>query len=226
MKQKVPTSKNERGEYVGTYRGEAFTVWKSGNNLWNGTVEMLPTRFFTEGRKRDVVNAIVDEIDFELGTEEETTSYDGDMKKGVSIYKIQAVRERDYKYNERTKIHSSSESVDFLNKIFEGKDREEFWVVFFDSARTVTGTHQVSVGAIDSATVDVKSIFKAALLANASSILVAHNHPSGNPEPSAADIRITRKINEASKVMDCPLQDHVIIAEGEGTSLASRGLIP
>lgn len=68
-------------------------------------------------------------------------------------------------------------------------------------------------------------MFKAAVLANAAALIVVHNHPSGNPEPSREDIRITRQLVEAGRVMGIPIHDHLIIVDGGYTSLAERGLL-
>ena len=68
-------------------------------------------------------------------------------------------------------------------------------------------------------------MFKAAILANAAALIVAHNHPSGNPEPSREDLKVTRQLVEAGKVMGIPLHDHLILTGDGHTSFAERGLL-
>jgi DNA repair protein RadC len=89
----------------------------------------------------------------------------------------------------------------------------------------VTGLSQISVGGLSSSVVEPRQIFKTAILANAAALILAHQHPSGNPEPSREDIQITSQIAEAGEVMDIPIHDHLIITEADYTSLAERGVI-
>jgi DNA repair protein RadC len=81
------------------------------------------------------------------------------------------------------------------------------------------------VGGLSSSVVEPRQIFKTAMLANAAAIILAHQHPSGNPEPSQEDIKITRQLTEAGEIMGIPVHDHLIITESDFTSLAERGVI-
>ena len=112
-----------------------------------------------------------------------------------------------------------------LKLYFEDKDREEFIVVMLDTANTMIGMAQISVGGLAASIVEPRQVFKTAILANAAAIICIHNHPSGNPEPSREDIRITRQLVEAGKLMGVPVHDHIIIAENRFVSLAERGLL-
>lgn len=219
MKQRVPTTKVETG-YKGTYRDVEFHVEKDRDGSWWGEAGISGVE--SEGSlKKEVVNDLADQID---GYYEETRSYEDDIFEGNSVYSVQMVKERDYSFKERTSINSPEDIGGFLDPYFETKDRESVVVLFLDSGNTVTGLHELSVGGLDASMVDVRNVFKAALLANASSIVMAHNHPSGNPEPSQADVKITKQVKRAGEVMDIALHDHVIWAEGEITSLRARRL--
>ncbi len=105
------------------------------------------------------------------------------------------------------------------------KDREEFLTVLLDTANTILGLALISVGGLAVSVVEPRQVFKVAILANASALILAHNHPSGNPEPSREDIRITRQLVEAGQLMGIPVHDHLIIAGDTYTSLAERGLM-
>jgi DNA repair protein RadC len=89
----------------------------------------------------------------------------------------------------------------------------------------VLGYQLISLGGISGTVVDVRCIYQAALKASASSILLAHNHPSGNSEPSDADIKITKKLKDAGKLLDITLLDHLILLPEGYTSLADEGLL-
>lgn len=91
-------------------------------------------------------------------------------------------------------------------------DHEEVWIIHLTSINTVIAAEMVSMGTLTESSVDCRTILRAALLQNAASIVIAHNHPSGNPEPSASDIKFTAKLNDACKLMDINLLDHVILA--------------
>lgn len=93
---------------------------------------------------------------------------------------------------------------------------ESFYVAFFDKQNGLMGLTKVSEGGLDSTVVPVKKIMSIALNLNASSIIVAHNHPSGQLKASESDKRVTNKIKEAGKVLDIPLLDHLIITEFNG----------
>lgn len=220
MKQRVPTTKKGNG-YEGTYCDVSFTVEKDLNGTWYGEGSVVGIE--AEGQmKREVVNTLADQID---EYKEETKTYEDDIFEGNAVYSVKMVKERDYGFHERTNIGTPDDIGRFLTPYFETKDREAVVVLFLDSGNTVTGLHELSVGGLSASVVDVRNVFKAALLANAASIVMAHNHPSGNPEPSSQDVRITKKVKEAGEVMDIPLHDHVIWAEETTTSLRGRGLI-
>ncbi len=93
-------------------------------------------------------------------------------------------------------------------------------------ANTLIGLACVSVDGLAASIVEPRQVFKVAILANAAAVILAHNHPSGNPEPSREDIRVTRSLVEAGKLMGLPIHDHLIITDHGYTSLAERGLLP
>jgi len=102
---------------------------------------------------------------------------------------------------------------------------EEFKVLLLNRNNIVLGIYQVSKGGIAGTVVDPKLIFGVALKAVASSIILAHNHPSGNLKPSPEDIRITKKLVEAGKVLNIQVLDHLIISESGYYSFADESML-
>lgn len=135
------------------------------------------------------------------------------------------VREGEEEY-ERIQVSSPADAAAFLHQYFRDKDREEFLIVLLNTANVIIDMAVVSVGGLSSSIVEPRQVFKTAALANAAAIICVHNHPSGNPEPSREDIRITRQLVEAGRLMGIPVHDHLIIAGKSFTSLAERGLMP
>jgi DNA repair protein RadC len=102
---------------------------------------------------------------------------------------------------------------------------EEFKVMYLNRGQQVLGIYSHSKGGLVGAICDIRMIFQAALKANAHSIIVAHNHPSGNLEPSEADRDITQKIKEAGKLLEIPVTDHLILTQGSYLSFADNGYL-
>ena len=144
---------------------------------------------------------------------------------GVPLYTTRLVRERTFTFPTRDQVRSPSDAAAVLAEYFSDRDREEFVVAFLDTANTLTGLHVASVGGLAASIVEPRQVFKAAVLANAAAVLLAHNHPSGNPEPSREDVAVTRQLVEAGKVMGIPVHDHLILTDHGHTSLAERGLM-
>lgn len=102
---------------------------------------------------------------------------------------------------------------------------EIFKIVLLNTANMILCDYTISEGGLAASIVEPRAVFQKAILDNAASIICLHNHPSGNPEPSREDIRVTRQLVEAGKIVGIPVHDHVIIAGKTFTSLAERGLI-
>lgn len=100
---------------------------------------------------------------------------------------------------------------------------EEFWVVFLNHRNKIIGKQKISAGGLTATVVDIRILFKHAIERLATSIILAHNHPSGTLKPSQADIQLTNKIKEAGKVLDVQLLDHLIIADTGYYSFADEG---
>lgn len=103
--------------------------------------------------------------------------------------------------------------------------RESFYAIFFNPKLDVVGYRKIGDGSLDAVMVDMRIIFSSALLANATHIAVAHNHPSGSLKPSSADLNLTQQIVSASKVLNISFLDHLIITEDDYYSFRDEGNI-
>jgi DNA repair protein RadC len=104
-------------------------------------------------------------------------------------------------------------------------DREQFLCCHLDVKNRLISREVVSVGHLTSALVHPREVFKGALLANAAAIVLVHNHPSGDPQPSVEDVDITRRLVQAGRLLGIPVLDHVVLGRQGHVSLAERGLM-
>jgi len=142
---------------------------------------------------------------------------------GKSLFSLKLVKDRvNFKYSDQVQVNNPDTIGKFLIDFFAGSAREKFVVVFLDAGNRITGIHIASEGGLTSAIVEPRAVFGPAILANAKAVIVAHNHPSGNPEPSRQDIRITRKLKNAGEIMDIPVFDHLVITDETYTSIEKR----
>ena len=123
------------------------------------------------------------------------------------------------------KITSSSNAFNYFQPKIGDLAHEEFWIMFLNRANIVIDTMKISQGGTTGTVMDVKLIIKHAIERLAQGLIVAHNHPSGNKQPSDSDIQITKKIKEAAKLLDISLLDHIIIANNEYYSFADSGIM-
>ena len=125
------------------------------------------------------------------------------------------------------KVCGSRDVYDVLLRIWSPKidHVEEFMILCLNRANKVLGWAKVSQGGLSGTVADPKVIFQVAIKSNACSIILAHNHPSGNLTPSEADIHLTRKLKEAGTLLDLPVLDHLIISSEGYYSFADEGLL-
>lgn len=118
-------------------------------------------------------------------------------------------------------INSVDDAVKYIRSLFSSMDREEFWAVFLKRSRRVVSCERISEGGETFTDVNIKKVVRRALDHAASAVIVAHNHPSGNPMPSTADIKMTKQLRTALQTFELVLMDHIIIAEGGEYSFAT-----
>ena len=122
-------------------------------------------------------------------------------------------------------ITSSTKVFELMQPLIGDLSHEEFWVLFLNNSNKVVFKTNLSKGGLTGTVVDVRILFKLALEQQATGLILAHNHPSGKLKPSEADLSITRKIKEASKLLEITLLDHLIITEHGFYSFADEGVL-
>jgi len=125
----------------------------------------------------------------------------------------------------KKRISSSRYAYDLLLPLLSDKPYEEFWIILLNRANRVLGQKMISEGGVSGTVVDPKKIFKMALEHHACGIILGHNHPSGNIQPSESDIRITQKLLDAGKLLEIAVLDHIILADNQYYSFSDEGAI-
>ena len=124
-------------------------------------------------------------------------------------------------------IRSSRDARDVLAQYLDGVDREHFVVLLLDQKNKIIGIHTVSTGSLTASVVHPREVYKVAILSNAAAVIAGHNHPSGDPNPSAEDRALTTRLHEAGKLLGIAILDHIIIGDGTTSyfSFADDGLL-
>ena len=154
----------------------------------------------------------------------ETDILEGKTWYKVPEYKVMLVRD-----NKKTETNTKFiNSPDDVNKIIQsylnGVDREHFVIMLLNRKNGIIGINTVSVGDLSSSIVHPREVFKPAIVAGAASIILAHNHPSGDPTPSSQDLLVTKRIKEAGDILGIEVLDHIIIGDGRYASLKAMNL--
>lgn len=122
----------------------------------------------------------------------------------------------------RKPVVASRSIYEVMIPFMKGLGHEECWAVFLNERNYITGKEKVNIGALESTVIDVRRIVRRALERNASGIIIVHNHPSGSPQPSTADIKVTEAMHNAADACSLSLVDHVIIANDSFFSFAEE----
>ena len=144
-----------------------------------------------------------------------------------NLAEIQVSYKTKVKYSEMRKIVSSKDAEEILRNIWSDamQLREEFYMLLLNRANKVLGYYRVSEGGTAGTVVDPKLVFSVALKCHASSIVLAHNHPSGNTQPSEADLKLTKNLISGGKVLEISVLDHLIMTSENFFSFADEGLM-
>ncbi|BDX04529.1 RadC family protein [Planctobacterium marinum] len=148
----------------------------------------------------------------------------------AKFVQLQAVLELSRRYFEsepqsKTQFTSSSFTSEFISRRMAGYSQEVFAMLMLDSQHQYLHFQPVFFGTINAAPVYPRELVKLALSYNAAAVVLAHNHPSGIAEPSQADKHITLRIVQAMELMDIRVLDHIVIGDGQHTSMAERGMM-
>lgn len=123
-------------------------------------------------------------------------------------------------------VNSPQISAEILMPLLQQRRREHFLILLLTTKKNIIGYHEVSVGSLNASIVHPREIFNVPLRESAASIILAHNHPSGDPTPSQEDLEVTRRLVEAGNILGIHITDHLIIGDGCYFSFKQKGLLP
>ena len=146
-------------------------------------------------------------------------------RKALAEAAVELYKRVQIKQAERKEVISSETVCDILRPLIGNIEIEEFWAVYLNQANRVIRKERLSSGGLTGTLVDVRLIMNGALLSNATGMIIAHNHPSGNENPSGEDNRITEQIKKAADTLNIRLLDHVIITSNTYYSYVENGML-
>ncbi|MBC8508830.1 MAG: hypothetical protein H8D34_28570 [Chloroflexi bacterium] len=125
---------------------------------------------------------------------------------------------------ERPSINSPHDAYEYLFPFMANAPREEFWIVILDTRNRIKQLVKLYTGTVNSSSVRLAEVFRHPIIETSPAIIIAHNHPSGDCNPSPDDIAVARALVEAGKLLDVQVLDHLVIGQGRFVSLKERGL--
>lgn len=137
------------------------------------------------------------------------------MAHRFTFYQTQIVKESTKLYDVDNVMRSPNSIADVAQKILKlhEKSQEHFVMLALNTKNVLVGIHDIHVGSLNSSIVHPRDVFQRAILNNAASIILLHNHPSGNPEPSTEDIEVTKRLVDAGDLLGISILDHIIVGE-------------
>lgn len=126
---------------------------------------------------------------------------------------------------DRIQLRSSNDIYKVMSPLLADLTHEEFWILLLNNNLRLISKHRISSGGVSATTVDPRLILKKAIMQLASGIVLVHNHPSGNLQPSRADIGLTEKLAAAAKTMDMKINDHLIVSQRGYYSFCDEGML-
>lgn len=134
-------------------------------------------------------------------------------------------RLRNYRNDHKLKINKPQDAVEIIMEDMRYLKKEHLKVIFLNTKNIIIDVSDLSIGSLNSSVVHPREIYSEAIRKSSSSIIVCHNHPSGDPTPSNEDISITKRLQEVGKLVGIDLLDHLIIGDGNYISLKEKGII-
>lgn len=144
--------------------------------------------------------------------------------KRINIVSLKLVKESSLLYKERS-VRSPEDGYQLMKLFLADKDREYFIVASLDTKNQPLSINVCHIGSLNASIVHPREVMKSAILSNAASIIVGHNHPSGLPEPSKEDIEVTRRLAETGKIIGIDVLDHIIVGDESFISLKEKGYL-
>lgn len=148
---------------------------------------------------------------------------EGNLQREVPLIRLEVVQEKSLPYAEAS-ITSPHELASLARSFLGNPDREVFLLVCLNTRNRPTALHVVSVGSLNQTTVHPREVFKAAILANSAAVAFVHNHPSGDPQPSEADLALTKKLVDCGSLLGIPVLDHLILTPSQVLSFRDQQL--
>jgi len=181
----------------------------------------------------ELSKTILDSVDNNLAIISKLSIHDLLKFKGIGEAKAVSIiaalelgrRRKELEAPQRNKITCSNDAYNYMYESLVDVPHEEFWVIYLNRANVILKKERTTSGGITGTVVDARLIFKTAVDQLACGIILVHNHPSGNKEPSQADKQLTQKLKEAGKLLDIPVMDHIIFTDNEYFSFADEGLL-
>ena len=142
----------------------------------------------------------------------------------ISFFNLKVVKETSGRHDVDKKIQGPDYIFNITQNVIRASEypEENLWLITLDTKNNITGIFTVSTGSLNASIVHPREVFKRAVLQNAASIIICHNHPSGDVTPSREDINITKRLYEAGKILGIELLDHIIIGDNKYTSLKEK----
>jgi DNA repair protein RadC len=122
-------------------------------------------------------------------------------------------------------LNQPSKAYDFIKSKIGRETKENFIAIYLDNKMRAMGWHLVSLGTVSESIVHPREIFKVALLCNATSVILSHNHPTGELSPSSEDVSTTKRIKEAGEIIGIPVIDHIIVSETSYLSFKESNIV-
>lgn len=140
----------------------------------------------------------------------------------INLYSLKQVKEHSELYDVCGAIKSPEDSEKIISAVLEGAAVEKLGILALNTKNKVTGIHIIAMGGLSSISINAREVFIPALLNNAASVILFHNHPSGDCEPSPNDVQFTKRITEAGKMLGINVLDHIVIGDNESFASMKR----
>ena len=144
---------------------------------------------------------------------------------GLKLFQAVSERLAREKVPEKILLDSSRAVADYLQKSIGLEKKEHFIILSLDARNGLIKISDVSVGSLNASIVHPREVFREAILTSAAQMIIAHNHPSGNPEASPEDVALTRRLGDAAKIIGITLLDHIIVTKNSFLSFKEQGLL-
>jgi DNA repair protein RadC len=141
----------------------------------------------------------------------------------IDVVRLEVVRDKTVEYGNK-RINSPEDLATLGFKLIGNADREVFLTVCLSTKNTINAVHPVSMGSLNTSVVHPREVYKLAVINNSASVAFLHNHPSGDAEPSKEDIKVTRQLVDAGKVLGIRVLDHVIVGDEAFYSLSDNNV--